>query len=487
MASHGTVTPSTPLLEARGDGHGGQVTRGGGWWNKVLDMVEVKIQLHIAVPMVLTNLFYYLIPLVAVMFAGHLGEVQLAGSSLGNSWNVVTGQGIAVGLSGALETLCGQAFGSGDYRMLGVYMQSGCIISFLFCIVISVIWFFTEPILIFLHQSHSTAKATAVYMKYLIPGIFAYAFMQNLLRFLQTQSIVAPLIILSGLPLLIHIGVTYALVDCTILGYKGAPLAVSITLWISMIALALYVLFSKKFKKTWTGLSSQAFNYLLTDLKLALPSAAMICLEYWAFELLVLLSGLLPNSEVNTSLIALGVNTQAIAYMIIYGLSAAASTRVSNELGAGNPDRAKNAMVVTLKLSVFLAIVFDLALLFGQNLWISLFTDDIRVKDEYASLVPLIAISVLLDSFQGVLSGVARGCGWQNTAAYVNLAAFYLVGMPVSCLLAFKTSLQARGLWIGLICGLCCQSVSLYVLTRLAKWTRLDLSRDKVEANSAVI
>ncbi|KAI9186970.1 hypothetical protein LWI28_022884 [Acer negundo] len=68
-------------------------------------------------------------------------------------------------------------------------------------------------------------------------------------------------------------------------------------------------------------------------------------LEYWAFEILVLLAGLMPNSELTTSLIAMCENIETIAYMITYGLSAAASTRVSNEFGAGNLEQAKSAMV----------------------------------------------------------------------------------------------------------------------------------------------
>ncbi|MBA0783645.1 hypothetical protein Gotri_001327, partial [Gossypium trilobum] len=44
-----------------------------------------------AVPMVLSNVFYFSITMVSVMFAGHLGEVELAGSTLANSWATVTG------------------------------------------------------------------------------------------------------------------------------------------------------------------------------------------------------------------------------------------------------------------------------------------------------------------------------------------------------------------------------------------------------------
>ncbi|WJX68428.1 hypothetical protein P8452_52796 [Trifolium repens] len=47
---------------------------------------------------------------------------------------------------------------------------------------------------------------------------------------------------------------------------------------------------------------------------------------------------------------------------------------------------------------------------------------------------------------QGVLSGVTTGCGWQHLAIYVNLATFYLIDLPISCLLGFKTNLQFKGL-----------------------------------------
>jgi MATE family multidrug resistance protein len=110
----------------------------------------------------------------------------------------------------------------------------------------------------------------------LIPGIFAFGFLQNILRFLQTQSVVMPLILLSGIPMCIHIGTAYALVHKTALGFRGASLAVSISLWISTLVLVIYVIYSKKFKHTWEGFSSESLRHIPINLKLALPSAAMV-------------------------------------------------------------------------------------------------------------------------------------------------------------------------------------------------------------------
>ncbi|KAK7324565.1 hypothetical protein VNO77_28231 [Canavalia gladiata] len=483
-SSSGTLPHYAPLLEATTDREENTTPR---WWNKILDLDEAKRQLLFSLPMFLTNLFYYLITLVSVMFAGHLGTLQLAGATLANSWFSVTGLAVMVGLSGALETLCGQGFGAKEYRMLGIYLQSSCIISLIVSVFISIIWFYTEPILVLLHQSRDIARTAGLYMRFLVPGIFAYGFLHNMLRFLQTQSAVAPLMIFSAIPLLIHILIAYAMIYWTDLGFIGAPVAASISLWISVPMLVMYIKYAKQFKETWQGFSVESFRYIFVELKLSLLSAAMVCLEYWAMEVLVFLAGLLPEPTITTSLIAICANTELIAYLVTYGLSAAASTRVSNELGAGRPDRAKHAKGVSIKLSLLLGLCFILALEFGHSFWIQLFSDSATIKKEFASMAPLLALSILLDAVQGVLSGVVRGIGWQHLAACINLATYYLIGLPISCLLGFKYNMHVKGLWIGLICGLACQSGTLFILTWRAKWNKVSVSRDKDEAQQRLI
>ncbi|KAI9385806.1 hypothetical protein POPTR_011G117400v4 [Populus trichocarpa] len=477
-----SLDTALPLLQAYDHHCEDQNGEGRCWWIKLLDVEEGKGQVLFSLPMILTNAFYYLITLVSVMFAGHLGQLELAGATLGNSWCTVTGIAFMTGLSGALETLCGQAFGAKLYRTLGIHLQASCIISFLCSIIISIIWLYTEPLLIFLRQDPQISKAAALYLKYLIPGIFAFGFLQNILRFLQTQSVVMPLILLSGIPMCIHIGTAYALVHKTALGFRGASLAVSISLWISTLVLVIYVIYSKKFKHTWEGFSSESLRHIPINLKLALPSAAMVCLEYWAFELLVLIAGVMPNAELTTSVIAMCVNTEDIAYMCTSGLSATVSTRVSNELGAGNPDKAKQAMATTLKLSVLLALLIVLALATGHDIWAGFFTDDLSIIKAFASMTPFLAISIALDAFQVVFTGVTRGCGWQNLAVIVNVATFFCIGMPMATLLGFKFKLYSKGLWIGLICGLSCQTCTLLLITLRTKWTRMDLSEPEENA-----
>nr|AQM73451.1 MATE2 [Catharanthus roseus] len=449
-----------------------------GWWNKILDVEEAKGQILFSLPMILTNLSYHFILLTSVMFAGHIGELELAAANLANSWAIVTGIALMVGLSGALESLCGQGYGAKLYSMLGIYLQASCIISFFFCILLSILWWFSGSVLTLLHQDPQIAKAAGLYLRFLIPGLFAYGMLQSLLRFLQTQSVVTPLVIFSVLPLILHIGIAYCFTHWTSFPFTGAALAASFSFWLSVIMLALYVLRASRFKHTWKGFSMECFNHIGQTLKLAIPCAAMVCLEYWAFELLVLLAGVMPDPEITTSLIAICVNTESISYMFAYGLSAATSTRVSNELGAGNPERAKKAMTVTLKLCVITALGVVSALAFGHDIWAGLFSNSPVIIQKYASMTPFLVISISIDFFQAILSGVARGCGWPHLAVGINLGAYYFVGMTIAAVLGFKAKLYAKGLWTGLICGLSCQACGLLLLSLFTKWKRVDLSSD---------
>ncbi|XP_010251710.1 PREDICTED: protein DETOXIFICATION 8-like [Nelumbo nucifera] len=77
--------------------------------------------------------------------------------------------------------------------------------------------------------------------------------------------------------------------------------------------------------------------------------------------------------------------------------------------------------------------------------------------------------------------GVARGCGWQHIGAYVNLGAFYLVGIPIASVLGFCTHLRGKGLWIGIVTGSTSQSVLLSLITIFTNWQKqTDKARGRI-------
>ncbi|KAL2542461.1 MATE efflux family protein [Abeliophyllum distichum] len=182
-------------------------------------------------------------------------------------------------MGSALETLAGQAYGAKQYHMPGIYTQRAILILLSFSIPLAFIWFYTSIILITLGQDQDISVGAGVFNRWMIPGLFAYGILQCLNRFLQTQNTVVPMMISSGIAALLHIIVCWLFVFKIELGIIGAALANAISYWINVLLLALYIKFSPACSKTFLGFSREAFDNLLGFLKLAIPSAIMICLD----------------------------------------------------------------------------------------------------------------------------------------------------------------------------------------------------------------
>ena len=77
-------------------------------------------------------------------------------------------------------------------------------------------------------------------------------------------------------------------------------------------------------------------------------------------------------------------------------------------MGAGNIKKAKNVVSVTLKLSCFLVLIVLLLLGFGHNIWARSLSGNSAIVQEFALMTPLLSVSILLDSAQGVLYQVVQ-------------------------------------------------------------------------------
>ncbi|PIA63662.1 hypothetical protein AQUCO_00201184v1 [Aquilegia coerulea] len=431
---------------------------------------ESKIVGYLAGPIIAAALSHYLLQLISTMIVGHLGELPLSSTAIATSFCGATGFSLLMGMASGLETLCGQAYGAKQYQKLGNYMYSSIISLVLLCIPLSLIWINMEKILSLLGQDPQISFEAGKYGIWLIPALFAYAILQPLVRYLQSQSLILPMLLSSFAALCIHIPLCWVLVYKSGLRAVGAALAIGISYWLNVIFLAVYITYSPSCEKTRVPLSKEALTGISMFLRLAIPSTLMICLEWWSYELLILLSGRLPNPQLETSVLSVCLTTISVLYTIPFGLGAAASTRVSNELGAGNPQGARVAVYVVMFIAAVEAIIVSSTLFACRKILGYAYSNETEVIDYVTEMVPLICLSVGMDSLQGVLSGIARGTGWQDLGAYVNLGSFYLAGIPVAFLLSFRLNLRGKGLWTGIVIGTTVQSALLAIITSTTNW-----------------
>ncbi|XP_059624165.1 protein DETOXIFICATION 40-like [Cornus florida] len=439
---------------------------------RLASWIELKILFKLAAPAVLVYLINNFMSMSTRIFSGHIGNLELAAATLGNNGIQLFAYGLMLGMGSAVETLCGQAYGAHKYDMLGVYLQRATIVLTLTGIPLTVIYVFSKELLLLLGESTEVATQAAIFVYGLIPQIFAYAINFPIQKFLQSQSIVRPSAYISAATLGLHLLLSWVAVYKIGLGLIGASLVLSLSWWIIVGAQFVYILMSDTCKATWTGFRFEAFYGLWDFLKLSFASAVMLCLETWYFQILVLIAGLLENPALSLDSISVCMAINGLLFMVSVGFNAAASVRVSNELGAGNPKSAAFSVVVVNFVSFIIAVVEAMIVLALRNVISYAFTSGESVAEAVSELCPFLAVTLILNGVQPVLSGVAVGCGWQAFVAYVNVGCYYVVGIPLGCLLGFKFNLGAQGIWSGMIGGTVMQTVILIVVTYRTDWNK---------------
>ncbi|CAG8843334.1 33517_t:CDS:2, partial [Gigaspora margarita] len=191
----------------------------------------------------------------------------------------------------------------------------------------------------------------------------------------------------------------------------------------------------------WSHLSFEDWSSFT---RLALPGMLTACADWWVYELIALCAGYIGSVSLASHRLVL--TSTLILFQIPHSLAVAASNRVGNLLGAGLPNRA----IITTNTSLLLAVI--------------------DVVKMVASILPLAALFQLSDGVGNIGSGVLRGQGRLKTVAAIFLPAFYLIGLPLGLMFAFKFNMGLKGLWTGVTCASISMAVGIFMAVSMTDW-----------------
>ncbi|KAM0984228.1 protein DETOXIFICATION 29-like [Malus sylvestris] len=432
---------------------------------------EAKKLWFLAGPAIFTSLCQYSLGAITQVFAGQFGTLDLAAVSIENSVIAGFSFGVMLGMGSALETLCGQAVGAGQLDMLGIYMQRSWVILNSTAVLLSFLYIFAQQLLKAIGQTADISKAAGVFAIWMIPQLFAYAMNFPIAKFLQSQSKMMVMAVISVVVLVLHTLFSWLLMLKVGWGLVGAAVVLNASWWLIVLAQLGYI-FSGTCGQAWVGFSWKAFQNLWAFVKLSLASAVMLCLEVWYFMALILFAGYLKNAEVSVDGLSICMNILGWTVMVAMGMNAAISVRVSNELGAAHPRTAKFSLVVAVITSFLIGAILSLILIISRDKYPALFSSDSEVKALVKQLTPLLATCIVINNIQPVLSGVAIGAGWQAAVAYVNVTCYYVIGVPLGLIFGYKLDWGVRGIWIGMLLGTILQTCVLFIMVYKTNWNK---------------
>ncbi|CAN6922491.1 unnamed protein product [Brassica oleracea] len=430
---------------------------------------EVSKMWRIALPSSLFRMTSFGSIIVAQAFIGHSSELGLAAYALLQSTFIRFLYGLTGGMSSATETLCGQAYGAEQYHTMGIYLQRSWIIDMAVTTLFLPFIVFSGPILRLLGQNVDITGTVDEIYPWMIPYVYSLIFTMTMQMYLQAQMRNAIVGVLSVSSLALDLLVTWWCVSFMGMGIGGALFGLNVSSWALVLAEFVYV-FGGWCPFTWSGFSTAAFVDLIPMLKLSISSGFMICLEYWYLSLLVLMAGYTKDANIAISAFSICQYIYTLEFNICLGFLGAACVRVANELGKGDAAAVRFSIKVILTVSTIMGMIFSVLCLAFCGQISYLFTNSKEVSKAVDDLSMILSVSILLNSIQPVLSGVAVGSGMQSIVAVVNLVSYYAVGIPLGLILTYVFHLGIKGLWSGMLTGIAIQTAILCYIIYRTDW-----------------
>ncbi|HSG50093.1 MAG TPA: MATE family efflux transporter [Longimicrobiales bacterium] len=428
---------------------------------------ELSELLRLALPVAAVQVGMMLMGVVDTIMVGHVSPADLAAVALGNIYFFACAV-FGMGLLFSLDPVVSQAVGAGDEEAMARGVQRGLLLALGLTVVAGILLLAAEPVLVVLRQPAEVIPKAAGYALATIPGVLPFYLFVVLRQTLQARGHVLPILSAMVVANLANVLFNWILVY----GNLGAPAMGAVgSGWASSLSRA--VMAAGLLVISWSLLRDQLLPFrpqvlrwapLSRMLRMGAPIGAQMGMEYGAFGLAGILMGVLGTVSVAGHQIAL--NLAALTFMVPLGVSQATAVLVGRGVGALDPDRSRRAAAGGLLVGAGFMVVTMVVFFLAPGPLARIYSSDPAVVALAASLLPIAALFQVFDGIQVVSLGVLRGVGDTRVPMLMNLLGFWLAGLPVGVLLAFRGGMGPRGLWWGLALGLAVVAVLLVLRIR---------------------
>ena len=438
---------------------------------------ELKVFISLAIPIYFSQLATHATGVIAAMMTGNYSTVDQAAVATGNMlfWPVFFGLGGSLFI---VTAYVAQYYGAKKHDQIGPLLKQAFWLCIPLIILVSLYLAFADNLLNFFKTPMEVQKITKNYLLGLMVGTPALFLFQPLKSFSEGITRPLPITIINLGMVTLSAFLNYVLIFGKFgfpeLGGTGCGISFAVSAWSALIALTIYIYFSKPYKKVnlFKNYHSPDLKKIKEIFKLGFPIGACIFVEFGLFSGSGLLLSNLGENTIASHAIAMQVTT--VTFMLPLSIGLAAAVRSGNLLGAGEFIRARFSSFFAIIIAVTLA-CFNFVLLYNfGTLFASYFNTDPAVITLSGSLIFIAAFMQISDGISFTGQGALRG--YKDTLAplYIMIIAFWCFGLPIGYILGLTDILLpsqgAKGMWIGLCFGVLL--ASLLVFLRLDKTTK---------------
>jgi len=426
---------------------------------------EAGKTLKLAGPIILGELAQMALALIDTAMVGSVSYKQLAAAALVMSVvNIPFVFGI--GMTMSVSQLVAMAHGRNDAQKVSHYLFNGFLLCAVTAIVISIGLECSKHILFSLKQDPEVATMAVPFLRIIGLSIIPMILFMALKQFTDGLEYTRTAMTLSLIALPLNAFLNWLLIfgnwGFPRLELVGAAWGTLITRTLIFIALTVVIFKHKTFRRyIAAGRRHWKFSWQTIKelLRIGIPSSLQAGMEVGVFAVSAILVGTIGAVEQAAHQIAM--NCAAFTFMVSMGLAQGGSIRISNAYGRNDWKHilviGKSSMLTALAYGVICFIIF---ISFNGTLP-QIFNSNMEVVSLAAYLLIFAAIFQISDATQAVSVGLLRGAKDVKIPTLLVGVAYWVVGLPIGYLLAFKFEMGAPGIWTGLIIGLSLVSVLL--------------------------
>ncbi|NEM97806.1 MATE family efflux transporter [Pontibacter burrus] len=420
----------------------------------------------LAYPVVLSQLGHIMVSVFDSLMIGQIGTIPLAAASLGNSIFMIV-MVFGLGVSYSLTPLIAGAEGRGNYTRISLLLLNGLVSNLLLGILLFVAGYFLSPYITLLNQPEDVVKLAIPYLNILFLSMVPLMLFQAFKQFAEGLSFTKQSMYIIIFANTVNIFLNYVLIWGKLgfpeMGMLGAAWATLISRVLMALMMGGWVLYARRFKVfrhflRWRHLS---FLHTYRIFKLGIPISGQMIFEMGAFSFSAIMIGWLGAKQLAAHQIA--INVASVTYMMASGIAAAATIRVGNLKGLGKYSSMQKAGNISFAMGALFMLASGLLMVAGNTLIPILYIDDVEVIKIASTLLLFAALFQISDGVQVVGLGALRGLEDVRIPGLISLVAYWVIGLPVGYLLAFKLGFGVSGVWMGLVIGLSIAALLLFL------------------------
>lgn len=414
-----------------------------------------KAVVLLAIPMILELGFESVFAVVDMYFVSHLPNSKNAIATVGLTESVISlVYTIAIGLSTAATAVVARRIGEKNTEAATHAGAQAMLISLLVAVVLSITGVvFAADILRLMGAAPAVIAegtsftqimmggSTVIILLFLINGIFRGAGDAAMaMRSLWIASIFN--IVLC--PLLI-----YGYGPFPELGLKGAAIATTIGRGAGVLYQCYYLFGGKRSIKMSLPHFKWDTPVVKTLVEVAWPATMQFFIQSGSWIVLAWLVSVTGGTEASAGY-QIAIRNVVFFILPAWGLSNAAATLVGQNLGAKQPLRAEQSVLLTTKYNaVFMSFVMLLFIFFASPI-ISIFTKEPEVHRFGALSLQIIGSGYVFYGIGMIMIQALNGAGDTKTPTWINFVCFWLFQIPLGYLLAKTFNLGPLGAFLAI-------------------------------------